>query len=754
MSRTRFNPVFIALGIGVIGLVALGLITQVSAFSGRDMYYGYFYNKYENHGSDVIAGGITISGSTQQARVNNFMATLVSKYNNGGNDRVGAAFIYRTMMGYGPGASASVSDFGKLKTRLDALVASGGRIDLIQVDIGGLRNTYIQNSHADVAWLYMTGWWDAYVFRDRSGKDLYLIKRDCGNPLGELGGIPEPRQWSVNGQSYAKIGSRGTRAQGENAITAKPGDRVYWDHTLRNTGPNAMDRNVAYWIQRQDRSLETGLELSFSGGSASQIGNGAANGSTFYNGSVNSLLSQDSVGKKLCQRVAWRDRSWNRYGEVGYSNYACVNVPYNYELVPSIQNIPMESIPEGTDRISVEGAAPGIDNNIGSTKSKSTKNAVVRFVVRGDVTTDLPAGEDTTVTGSNWGCDVAQQIGVKNSVTVDSSPGVCDVLASNSDEVIGPEGKKFTEVREDDISSLGSLAIGDRICYVVIVSGYNQNVGNNTFRYSQSACVHIAKRPKVQILGADVRVGSSISGDSSIRTGNTQRNGRLYGSWAEYGMFAPGAITSASGAGLSGVDGRELTTNYNALTFANTPGFGKFGVMPQTTLSPEYINMSSTSEDLSIDGSNVQPVIKTTGTVTITGDIIYGGEDAQHTSVFNLPQYVIIAKDIIIGPNVTRVDAWLISQGGYISTCDAVSNQADPFAGLNATTCDQQLRINGPVVADRLFLRRTAGSGRDDPGSPAEIISVRPDVYLWAYSQSMSTSAIKTLYIRELPPRF
>ena len=114
------------------------------------------------------------------------------------------------------------------------------------------------------------------------------------------------------------------------------------------------------------------------------------------------------------------------------------------------------------------------------------------------------------------------------------------------------------------------------------------------------------------------------------------------------------------------------------------------------------------------------------------------------------------AKNIIIQPEVTRVDAWLISQSedGYISTCGAVGEMTNPFAGLTASICDRQLRITGPVIAEHLFLRRTAGSGRDDPGAPAEIINIRPDTYLWAYSKSMEISPIKTMYVRELPPRF
>jgi len=39
-------------------------------------------------------------------------------------------------------------------------------------------------------------------------------------------------------------------------------------------------------------------------------------------------------------------------------------------------------------------------------------------------------------------------------------------------------------------------------------------------------------------------------------------------------------------------------------------------------------------------------------------------------------------------------------------------------------------------------------------GTPAEIINLRADTYIWAYNNYRNTGAISTMNIRELPPRY
>ena len=265
-------------------------------------------------------------------------------------------------------------------------------------------------------------------------------------------------------------------------------------------------------------------------------------------------------------------------------------------------------------------------------------------------------------------------------------------------------------------------------------------------------------------------------------------NQNVYGSWGEYGIIANGKADSASGAGLSSsFNGRSGVTprDYNKLTFANIPKFGNFSstssvpdnftlpsvrgargnisgnVDVNSLASGEYNagNVTLTGSKLSV-GKSI--VIKSSGVVRISGDLLY----TDTNDVRQLPQLIIYAKNIIIEHSVGEVNAWLITQkDGYVSTCDAVINinTGSWLSGVSDVSCGKQLKINGPIKTGHLFLRRTYGgkhasSAKNDPnmhpGTPAEIINLRADTYIWAYNNYRNTGAISTMNIRELPPRY
>ena len=265
-------------------------------------------------------------------------------------------------------------------------------------------------------------------------------------------------------------------------------------------------------------------------------------------------------------------------------------------------------------------------------------------------------------------------------------------------------------------------------------------------------------------------------------------NQNVYGSWGEYGIIANGKADSASGAGLSSsFNGRSGVTprDYNKLTFANIPKYGNFSstssvpdnftlpsvggtrgnisgnVDVNSLASGEYNagNVVLTGSKLSV-GKSI--VIKSSGVVRISGDLLY----TDTNDVRQLPQLIIYAKNIIIDPSVGEVNAWLITQkDGYVSTCGAVINinTGSWLSGVSDVSCGKQLKINGPIKTGRLFLRRTYGgkhasSAKNDPnmhpGTPAEIINLRADTYIWAYNNYRNTGAISTMNVRELPPRY
>ena len=274
--------------------------------------------------------------------------------------------------------------------------------------------------------------------------------------------------------------------------------------------------------------------------------------------------------------------------------------------------------------------------------------------------------------------------------------------------------------------------------------------------------------------------------DISLAYKMAYTNQNVYGSWGEYGIIANGKADSASGAGLSSsFNGRSGVTprDYNKLTFANIPKFGNFSA---TNSVPDNVTLPSIGEargnisgnvdvnslasgeynagNVTLTGSKLSVgksiVIKSSGVVRISGDLLY----TDTNDVRQLPQLIIYAKNIIIEPSVGEVNAWLITQkDGYVSTCGVVISAGGWLSGVSESSCGKQLKVNGPIKTGHLFLRRTYGgkhasSAKNDPnmhpGTPAEIINLRADTYIWAYNNYRNTGAISTMNVRELPPRY
>jgi len=472
--------------------------------------------------------------------------------------------------------------------------------------------------------------------------------------------------------------------------------------------------------------------------------------------------------------------------------------PLDYDLTPTISTGD-DYLTVGAD--SVNKILAKVKNG-GPTKSKKANYATVRFIVRNNPDANLPKGSKVTVPRdpnnsknliSDWPCYVVHGTdpygrtglnensiaGRNRNLNIDARSCISGGgLRKGSVKTIASKSS-YTVVdnKSNDISSL-DLGPNDSLCYTTIVSTYNQSIKTDTFRYAKPKCLKLAKKPKVQFWGGDIRTGKDVV------TSISRKDPFSYGSWAEYGALVTGNAISASGAGLSsGPAGRKVSNeaSYNRLTFANTTTpYGNYGNVPRSTVPQAFLEPGKTvgskvdlsnlnsgtysrSGNLRITGgyldSGRQIIIRATGTVTIAGNLYYSG--GGYTNLSSLPQLVIIARNIIINSNVTEVNAWLIAQSskvgdssGYISTCRAVDNDKDWLAGVTASNCNKQLQINGPVIANHLYLKRTFGAEKDNLGLPAEVINLRPDAYLWALERSRHSGAIKTTYLRELPPRF
>lgn len=326
-------------------------------------------------------------------------------------------------------------------------------------------------------------------------------------------------------------------------------------------------------------------------------------------------------------------------------------------------------------------------------------------------------------------------------------------------------------------------ALGTRVCFALSVRPPIR--GGNQWRHSAPFCVIIAKKPKAQVWGNDLLVGSGTTGGRVVGSSSTlDISGvrRVFGSWVEYGIIASKHVnTVASGAGYAGGNSSQLFCDVSFLTFTNAGtgagctdttvkgGYATTRGLPAianrftngSAIAGNTIDLAavssgvhtSTAAQLSITGNTTTiakghwVVIYAPNTaVTIASNVRYTTEQLQTAN--DIPQVIIIARTITIQGSVGQVDAWLIADS--LNTCGDVALDVP----LSAAVCNQRLIVNGPVIVDTLYLRRTAGAERSAPGVAAEVFNLRPDAYLWATNRSNASGRLQTVVTKELPPRF
>ncbi len=618
----------------------------------------------------------------------------------------------------------------------------------------------------------------------------------------------ERTRWRVDSGSYVKIASPSSNGidsgWSTGRLTAKPGDRLNFKHTLIARDAD-VDRTVNWTLRG------SGFPSSFGGGSglihsarSPRVSNGSyvvrlghfSGGNSSY--TIYSV-TQNDVGKDLCQRLEWSPTRWND-GGTSATPYRCANIPYNYSLVPRI------TVPDSDQVVDADRVTTPVRGTItASGPTKSHTNIQWRFTK-----VEYPANL-ATIPNKSGGSRVSSA----DPCTFFTSESSCSTVRSGTDASgIGHLASKTyaaDALRE-------SRDVGTKICFALSI---RRNSSSSTdWRHSDLQCLIMGKTPKVQVHGGGLSVGRAFTGQSfangsRVETSVTNLQGvpsgsqfvsRTFGSWAEYGIYAPGEIKwMASGSGLAGGSSSSSQPQWSKLTFTHANRRSSCAFVygcytPTRTTLPNVASLYPVSRAQSLGSTtSISPSeladragsnhIATTSqsTLTITGDTLAPGRwvvlnaptshviisdnihysDGPFTRTSEIPQFIIIARDITISSNVTNVDAWLIANDA-LSTCNQRGSAtqlksgtyyASSSARLTASDCDRRLTVNGPVMANRLYLRRTAGSERviasntTRPGEPAEIFNMRPDTYLWMRSAGLK-SVYKTTNLRELPPRY
>ncbi|MBR5027048.1 hypothetical protein IKX64_00405 [Candidatus Saccharibacteria bacterium] len=199
----------------------------------------------------------------------------------------------------------------------------------------------------------------------------------------------------------------------------------------------------------------------------------------------------------------------------------------------------------------------------------------------------------------------------------------------------------------------------------------------------------------------------------------------------------------------------SLPTNYTQIdnmryTFVEN---GNLAITASENLDPGITHIVYVKKG-SVDNNTGNIVIYGTGAALSYGDGTY-----QTTE--QIPQYIIIAdKNLYIDRLVTRIDAVLVA-GGTINSCakyvgdEVVEATKDVKNEIKDVFCNQQLKINGVVIADTMKLYRIYGASTGlNSITPAEIINYSPSIYLWGDDNgSTGSPEMHTTYLKELAPR-
>lgn len=220
--------------------------------------YGYFHEKFQSSGDNVwqpwantgCGGGSGWALPSSVVDATSFINHVKCRLGRGTQDRVGAAYIISTMIGE-KNLNPSAEQIAKFEGRV-RYAESRGWINFFARKncVSGLRNTFYQPTHADIAWYtgcpsvqdsqwgpyYVPAQYDAITFYN--GSQEYIIARFCANPIGTL--PPLPAAWSMQGTSTASD-SNESNVAGPGYVTSKPGEQVTFRHTLRNAGPDQAD---------------------------------------------------------------------------------------------------------------------------------------------------------------------------------------------------------------------------------------------------------------------------------------------------------------------------------------------------------------------------------------------------------------------------------------------------------------------------------------------------------------------------------
>lgn len=729
--------VFVAVAAFGLGYGALAVAYPSGGILGRAQYRGFFTNTLDSSGWEVLNISCSSSGEygpynyyngnnwcnaiprdvNSAARLINFIeGRLANGVPNGSygfgsgsygdvRAKTGAAFIVHTMLGT-PDGQRSRPPTSTQMTEWRSLVnqyASAGLIDW-SVNFNSTINTYFQGtdnspSPNDDAFYDSNRTGYGIRFRHPSGGQPYVIRRECGNPVGVGNVYPPPdlANFSVTGRTTVSNAS------------PTPGTTITFSHYVKNNGPTGTSPTNIWWIAERTEPAPSAT-----------VG-GAANSGTYTAGQEKNVFNHNvtipagtPAGTRFCERVGW-DPVNSSGARDGRGPPVCATVPYDYSLTPTIN----AAITSGGAPITGNVAEPGDTitftytvNNTGVTESQSIT------------------------------CTYRQQ----------TWPGYNESAPTNIFTPSGancPPNRTFPANTNTTTATenLSAASANTTICRSFTISPVTQSGGSQTAQ----SCVLVAAKPYARVWGGDIAAGSGLANASGVCTNNgdgaivgwNKRNAAAPGTWAgagvQYAAYALNHISDfatalQSGSGSSGppigLSFANTSTSQNAGNYGG--GLGSvpcipdyYATRPASTLAipPTVASMGTGvyggSGNITLGGGSVvnpsnRITVYVDGNVMITSNITYAG--SWNTS--GIPLFELIVRgNIYIANTVTQLDGVYVAQAnsgdtaGEIHTCATTANGFSqlPLSTLYST-CASKLTVNGLFTARQVRLLRTIGS--------------------------------------------
>ncbi|MCL1929583.1 hypothetical protein FWF93_00295 [Candidatus Saccharibacteria bacterium] len=591
-----------------------------------------------------------------------------------------------------------------------------------------------------------------------------------------------------------------------NSNLAKPGDNISFTHKLSNNDRVVKD-DKGNWVTVTGtiKGAETNTvgslvntTIPFAGPNTSfMFTTTTGNGESISNSVPNSfIVSADGaeVGKKYCQYVSV-DKPARNNTTAASGAAACVSVPYNYTTAPIVTGAQgtsdlFQSVEAGDTMVvgqQIEVLAV-IGTNPNADYKTKTPNIDVRVFCTKDDYEDCP-GWTVVTTSGNYASNKNGDIGNRQNwqIPVDS-----------------PVGTKYC---------FQAIAVNGQ----AIANGANNAgpISNFSDTSGKKQCVTVVKSPTLQIHGGDSWSGMNCpeQGQNSGGFDAKQPSFALdpasgapasSATWSQYGLFSAGVIANTFGSGghIHNADNLNTLQTSNKLKFSgdsiNVGGnylptneqhclsdamgyykqrLGSEGdhgeavineilndnLRPKTEIGKKILWYGEGNKTLDVSGVDFYDrdlVIVVDGDITINGDVaIY---NHSYRSIENLPNLMVMASgNIIVEPGVTRLDGVYVAQGTFFDCGDksilGLDGMSNDFS--LGGVCDQQLVVNGAVVANNTRFHRThrGSDGIDDNifnPTPAEIIKYPVGVWLQSYDHYRNLSnRITTMFYREVAPR-